>query len=328
MKPPFELPELAGRRPAGLLPTGSPRPAAGRAGELHHPAPSRVQPVPPLPDDRRPARRRLQRRAGGGLVGRRVDRAGPVRPGHPPRLHRAGARVDGRAPDAVPVFGPRARRRAGLLRDACRRFAVDTDRVFLTGYSIGGDAAWDLGLAHPDLWAGVMPIAAESSAICSLYWGNAKTLPFYLVSGELDGGRMARNARDLDRYLKNGFNATVVQYLGRGHEHYSDEQLRLFDWMGRFHRDFFPHEFPARRCGSGTIIFWWAEIRGQPPAHDGRRRATGRPPATPCPCRSRATAGPTTTSRSAPAPRRPPSGSPRKWSTSRRGSTSPSTATR
>ena len=33
------------------------------------------------------------------------------------------------------------------LRDAYRRFSLDTDRVFLTGHSIGGNAAWDIGLA-------------------------------------------------------------------------------------------------------------------------------------------------------------------------------------
>jgi hypothetical protein len=77
---------------------------------------------------------------------------------------------------------------------------------------------------------------------------------------------MSRNARDLDRYLDNGYNATVVQYLGRGHEHYADEQIRLFDWMGRFHRDFFPHEFLCSTMRVWDNYFWWAEVRGQPPA--------------------------------------------------------------
>src|SRR4029077_16847246 len=48
----------------------------------------------------------------------------------------------------------------GALRDACRRFSIDTDRVFLTGHGAGGNAAWDLALAHPDVWAGCMPFLA------------------------------------------------------------------------------------------------------------------------------------------------------------------------
>lgn len=162
-----------------------------------------------------------------------------------------------------------AREHAAVLnsvRDACRRFAVDTDRVFLTGHSAGGDAAWDMGLAHPDLWAGVIPIAAESQKFCIYYWENAKNLPFYVIEGELDGGKMTKNARDLDRYLRHGFNTTVVEYLGRGHEHFADEQLRLFDWMGRFHRNFFPREFSCATLRPWDNYFWWAEVGGMPPA--------------------------------------------------------------
>ncbi|MHC4177335.1 MAG: tetratricopeptide repeat protein, partial [Planctomycetota bacterium] len=129
------------------------------------------------------------------------------------------------------------------LRDACRRFAVDTDRVFLSGHSMGGDAAWDIGLAHPDLWAGVIPIVARSGRYCNYYSQNAKRLPFYVVCGELDGDRLTKNALDLDRYLQRGYNCTVVEYLGRGHEHFYEEILRIFDWMGRVRRDFFPREF-------------------------------------------------------------------------------------
>ncbi len=150
------------------------------------------------------------------------------------------------------------------LRDACRRFAVDTDRVFLTGHSIGGDAAWDIALAHPDLWAGVIPIVARADRYCSRYWENAKQLPFYVVCGELDGAKLTKNARDLDRYLKLGYNCTVVEYLGRGHEHFYDEVLRIFDWMGRFRRNFFPRQFTCSTMRQWDNYFWWVELDGLP----------------------------------------------------------------
>ncbi|MBN2024456.1 MAG: peptidase [Pirellulales bacterium] len=154
----------------------------------------------------------------------------------------------------------------GVLRDACRRFAIDTDRVFLSGHSMGGDAAWDIGLAHPDLWAGVIPITARSGRYCAFYWENARNVPFYVVGGERDGRWLADNAIDLDRYLTHGYNATVVEYLGRGHEHFYEEIQRLFDWMKMktLRRDFFPREFECASMRPWDNFFWWVELGDLP----------------------------------------------------------------
>jgi pimeloyl-ACP methyl ester carboxylesterase len=166
-------------------------------------------------------------------------------------------------------YGYSAREHAAVLnslRDACRRFAIDTDRVYLSGQSMGGDAAWDIGLAHPDLWAGVIPIVAQADRYCTFYWPNAQYVPFYVVAGELDGGKMVKNAHNgLDRWLRRGFNATVVEFRGRGHEDFYEEILRIFDWMGRFHRDFFPRKFTCNTMRSWDNFFWWVEIKGLPP---------------------------------------------------------------
>ncbi len=75
---------------------------------------------------------------------------------------------------------------------------------------------------------------------------------------------MTLNAPDLDRYLKRGYNSTVVEFLGRGHEDFSDEILRLFDWMGRFHRDFFPRDFTCSTMRRFDNYFWWVEMGGMP----------------------------------------------------------------
>ncbi|HEY2828414.1 MAG TPA: alpha/beta hydrolase fold domain-containing protein, partial [Pirellulales bacterium] len=154
------------------------------------------------------------------------------------------------------------------LRDACRRFAIDTDRVFLSGHSAGGNAAWDIGLAHPDLWAGVMPIVATAEKNVQLYWKNAEHLPLYFVCGELDGDKMAKNGPEFDRYMNRSaaFDCTVVEYEGRGHENFSDEILRLFDWMGRKHRNFFPRQFTAVTNRAFDNYFWWLELRNFQPS--------------------------------------------------------------
>jgi predicted esterase len=151
------------------------------------------------------------------------------------------------------------------LRDACRRFSIDTDRIFLSGHSSGGDAAWEIGVSHPDYWAGIIPIVATTTTgTINHYTTNAAALPMYFVAGELDGRRIETNSTDWDRYFKMNYDVTVVEYRGRGHEHFSDEIQRIFDWMGRKVRDFFPKKFSVSTKRASDSFFWWVELEVPP----------------------------------------------------------------
>jgi predicted esterase len=146
------------------------------------------------------------------------------------------------------------------LRDAYKRFAIDTDRVFLSGHSMGGDAAWDMGISHPSLWAGVIPIVAVADKYVTLYYKNAKYVSFYFVCGEKDGNKRAVNAIDWDRYLRyNGYDTMVVEYQGRGHEGFHDEIQNIFTWMNLHKRNFFPKEFEVYSLRPWDYFFWWVE---------------------------------------------------------------------
>ena len=153
----------------------------------------------------------------------------------------------------------------GSLREALRRFSIDSDRVVLSGHSMGGDAAWDIALAHPDLWAGMVAISPAAGKYVNHYWHNARTLPIYIVGGELDAASFGRNTMDLDRYFAKGFDATYVEYRGRGHEHFSDEIMRIFDWMSRRQRTFFPPTIDVVSMRPWDRFFWWIEME-RPPA--------------------------------------------------------------
>jgi predicted esterase len=161
-----------------------------------------------------------------------------------------------------------AREHAAVLacfRAALRSFSIDTDHVFLSGHSVGGDAAWDIALAHPDLWAGLIAITPTADRYVTHYWPNASDLPVYVVGGELDRFRLQSNATDLDRYFAKGFDATYVEYRGRGHEHFSDDILRIFDWMSRKRRTFFPKEISVVTFRPWDRFFWWLEFESPPP---------------------------------------------------------------
>lgn len=152
----------------------------------------------------------------------------------------------------------------GALRDAMRRFAVDPDRVFLSGHDIGGDAAWDIGLAHPDLWAGVVPFLATANKYIARYRPNAKHVDWYFVDGELNGKNIEHNATEFDFYLRPKIPATLTEYRGRGHEPYHDEIQRLFDWMNRHSRRPPPKEFDCKSMRPWDSFFWWLEVEGLP----------------------------------------------------------------
>jgi pimeloyl-ACP methyl ester carboxylesterase len=181
--------------------------------------------------------------------------------------------VDWRTSD-LPRYGYTAAEHFAVLaslRDATRRFSIDTDRIYLSGHDIGGEAAWDIGLAHPDLWAGVILISATGDKYITRYWRNAQYVPTYFVLGQLDGTAITDNAVHFDRYLTGsreglptGFDTTVVEYIGRGHEHFSDDVQNIFDWMDKRRRDFFPKQWATATMRTGDDFFWWVELSALP----------------------------------------------------------------
>jgi hypothetical protein len=60
------------------------------------------------------------------------------------------------------------------------------------------------------------------------------------------------------------YRCTVVAYIGRGHESFSDEILYLFDWMGRQKREFPIKNFEVNALRPWDNFFWWVEGRQFP----------------------------------------------------------------
>lgn len=154
------------------------------------------------------------------------------------------------------------------IRDARKRFSVDSDRVFIAGHGMGGDAAFDLGMSKPHLFAGVVAICGICDGYCKWYWNNAENLPFYIVGGELDRDSMSRNATVLNRMMMRGFRYDVVyaEYLGRGFESYTSEREKIFDWMADRTRVKWVKEFEHQVLRPTENAFYWLEAFGLPRA--------------------------------------------------------------
>jgi pimeloyl-ACP methyl ester carboxylesterase len=122
------------------------------------------------------------------------------------------------------------------LFDARRRFNVDSDRIFLAGHGTGGDAVFDLGMSHPDLFAGAIPMGGVADRICNYIFPNAESLPWFVIVGELDRGAIAGNPRNISRMLQQGYDIIYAQHLGAGADSFYSEIHRLFNWMSRIRR--------------------------------------------------------------------------------------------
>ncbi|MDR1054187.1 MAG: hypothetical protein LBL39_08425 [Planctomycetaceae bacterium] len=153
------------------------------------------------------------------------------------------------------------------LKDAMKRFNIDTDRVYLSGHGIGGTAAWDIGLAHPDLWAGLIPFNAVASKYIREYKDNVQHLPIYFVCGELEGrngvNTLLPNASTFNGYLarqKQPYEVTLIRYIGHGIEMFQDEVVPIFEWMRLHVRNFAPRSFSVHSMRSWDNFFWWVEL--------------------------------------------------------------------
>ena len=89
-----------------------------------------------------------------------------------------------------------------VLSDVSRRYAVDQERLYLSGMSMGALGTYRLGLLHPDLWARLLTVASYTTPFCvtpvpqTLDCGaafnylsvfpNARNLPVGILTGTLD----------------------------------------------------------------------------------------------------------------------------------------------
>jgi predicted esterase len=132
------------------------------------------------------------------------------------------------------------------LRDLRRCFNADEDRVFLFGWGEGGAMAFDVGLGHPDLFAGVLPMAASPQYHAEICWRNGQYLPFYVVHGNRGpNGDKVRHQFEL--WVQRNFPMLWVDYKGRGVEWFGGEVPLMFDWMRSKKRP-----FPLDHVGSSA----------------------------------------------------------------------------
>jgi pimeloyl-ACP methyl ester carboxylesterase len=136
----------------------------------------------------------------------------------------------------------------GTLRDLRRKYNVDSDRVFLFGLGQGATMAFDVGLSHPDEFAGIIPMGAGPDYFAKQYQRNSQYLPFYIVTGNLSGDTLRNLSKTMEDWTMRGFPTLWVNYKGRGIEWFAGEVPNILDWMRSKRR-----AFPLRQLGTDGL---------------------------------------------------------------------------
>lgn len=127
-----------------------------------------------------------------------------------------------------------------LLDHTVKHHAVDTNRVYLTGLSMGGFGTWKLGLSHPNKFAAIAPICGGASMIDVILgtWdkrAELEKLPIWAFHGAKDDVVPLIESERVVNALKNGGlkNIKLTVYPEAKHdswrEVYSDP--KFYEWL-------------------------------------------------------------------------------------------------
>ena len=132
-----------------------------------------------------------------------------------------------------------------LLDEVVAQYAVDTKRVYLTGLSMGGYGTWDLGLAHPDRFAAILPICGGGQMISVILSSRDRGAALQSLGvWAFHGGKdpvvpLQESQRMVDALKKAGVtDVKLTVYPEAGHDSWTEtyKNPELYEWLLKHER--------------------------------------------------------------------------------------------
>jgi hypothetical protein len=141
---------------------------------------------------------------------------------------------------------------------------VDPDRVYVMGYSAGGDGVYQLAPRMADRFAAAAMMAGHPNEISPL---GLRNLPFAIHVGELDAAynrnevaaEWGRKLDELQRNDPDGYVHLVKLHAGKGHWMDRDDAEAL-PWMSKYRRNPFPARIVWKQDDVVQSRFYWLAV--------------------------------------------------------------------
>ncbi len=118
-----------------------------------------------------------------------------------------------------------------LLDEVISKYKIDTDRIYLTGLSMGGFGTWATAVAYPDKFAAIAPVCGggDPSKVCVI-----KNLPVWAFHGAKDEVVPINRTEEMVNALKQcGGSPRFTVYPEAGHDSWTQtyNNPELYDWL-------------------------------------------------------------------------------------------------
>ncbi|MDT0608456.1 dienelactone hydrolase family protein [Croceitalea rosinachiae] len=125
-----------------------------------------------------------------------------------------------------------------LLDEIIATNRVDPNRVYLTGLSRGGSAAWDLAVQYPKKWA-ALAVVCGMAPVPYAHWID-RELPIWVFHGDKDPIISVEESDKMVAKLKEmSYKVKYTRYKGVGHNSWTRAYTTddLYEWMENQKRD-------------------------------------------------------------------------------------------
>ena len=151
-----------------------------------------------------------------------------------------------------------------LIEDLIVLEDVDPDRVYVLGYSAGGDGVYQLAPRMADFWAAAGMMAGHPNGVSLL---SVRNVPFALQVGGNDsaynrnkiGQEYGEQLAKLREEDSQGYNSFVKIYEGKGHWMDGEDKVAL-PWMASHTRNPVPARIVWKQTGTPHDRFYWLAV--------------------------------------------------------------------
>ena len=122
-----------------------------------------------------------------------------------------------------------------LIQKICKENPnIDTQRIYLTGLSMGAWGVWNLAFAHPEMFAAIVPIAGFVDRVPMVENCKIKHIPTHIYHGLLDDVVDVNYAIEIYKKLKTcSLNIALTIFDDANHDSWTRvyDNAKTYEWM-------------------------------------------------------------------------------------------------